>query len=179
MIALFVWRGPDWGLVVDAFRLVAWEWVVAAIALNLLSVIARAAAWDQVIEQAMPPPHAAVPRRLLRIRRRALRERRPARPDRRARAGRGSHAAIAEQRRGDAWATLVGTVFAHRVFDLFPTLLLIVYVAVDGEDPALGVDEPDDRSSIVALRRSSRSRSRARGATSAPCSRRPGACAGS
>jgi len=40
MIAFFVWHGPDWGLVVDAFRFVAWEWVVAAIALNLLSVVA-------------------------------------------------------------------------------------------------------------------------------------------
>ena len=46
MLAFFVWHGPNWGLVVDAFRLVAWEWVVAAIALNLLSVIARAAAMN-------------------------------------------------------------------------------------------------------------------------------------
>jgi hypothetical protein len=25
MIAFFVWHGPKWGLVVDAFRFVAWE----------------------------------------------------------------------------------------------------------------------------------------------------------
>ena len=56
MVAFFVLHGPKWSLVLDAFRFVAWEWVVAAIALNLLSVIARSAAWDQVIEQAVPPP---------------------------------------------------------------------------------------------------------------------------
>ena len=56
MIGLLVWRGPEWNLVADAFRFVAWEWVVAAIALNLVSVVARAAAWERVIEQAMPPP---------------------------------------------------------------------------------------------------------------------------
>ena len=39
------------------------------------------------------------------------------------------------QQRGDAWATLVGTVFAHRVFDLFPTLLLVLYVAVTAKIP--------------------------------------------
>ncbi len=62
MIAFFVWHGPDWGLVLDAFRFVAWEWVVAAIALNLLSVLARSAAWNEVIEQAVPapPPFRAV-----------------------------------------------------------------------------------------------------------------------
>ena len=55
-IALLVWRGPEWGLVVDAFRLVKWEWIVVAVALNLLSVLARAGAWHRVIEQAIPPP---------------------------------------------------------------------------------------------------------------------------
>ena len=56
MIVLLIWRGPEWNLVGDAFRLVDWKWVVAAIALNLLSVVARAGAWHRVIESAMPPP---------------------------------------------------------------------------------------------------------------------------
>jgi len=54
MIGLFIWRGPDWNLVADAFRFVAWQWVVAAIALNLLSVLARAGAWERVIESSPP-----------------------------------------------------------------------------------------------------------------------------
>ena len=39
-------------------------------------------------------------------------------------------------------ATLLGTVFAHRLFDLFPVAILVVWVLLDGEDPALGRDEP-------------------------------------
>jgi uncharacterized membrane protein YbhN (UPF0104 family) len=37
--------------------------------------------------------------------------------------------------RGGAWAILVGTVFAHRVFDLVPVVLLIVYVLVTAKIP--------------------------------------------
>jgi glycosyltransferase 2 family protein len=133
MIGLFVWRGPDWDLVADAFRFVAWEWVVAAFALNLFSVVARAAAWDRVIEQAMPPPtprfrtvfsafgvglfaNAVLPGRIGELARVAVLTRR-------------------QTRRSDAWATLVGTVFAHRVFDLFPTILLIGYVLATAKIP--------------------------------------------
>ena len=135
MLAFFVWHGPNWGLVVDAFRLVAWEWVVAAIALNLLSVIARAAAWNQVIEQAIAPPpppfravfsafgvglfaNAVLPGRIGELARVAVLSRR-----------------IEEERRADTWATLLGTVFAHRVFDLFPVMLLIAYVVATAKIP--------------------------------------------
>ena len=134
-IAFFVWHGPKWGLVLDAFRLVAWQWVVVAIALNLLSVIARAAAWNEVIEQAVPPPqppfravfsafgvglfaNAVLPGRIGELARVAVLSRR-----------------IEEERRADTWATLLGTVFAHRVLDLFPVLLLIGYVAATAKIP--------------------------------------------
>jgi uncharacterized membrane protein YbhN (UPF0104 family) len=133
VVALLVWRGPDWNLVADAFRLVVWEWIVVAIALNLLSVVARAAAWDRVIEQAMPPPrppfrlvfsafgvglfaNAVLPGRIGELARVAVLTRH-------------------QERRADAWATLVGTVFAHRVFDVFPLLLLIGWVLLTAEIP--------------------------------------------
>lgn len=133
MVVVLVWRGPDWGLVADAFRLVVWEWVVVAILLNLLSVVARAAAWNQVIEQAMPPPrprfrqvfsafgvglfaNAVLPGRIGELARVAVLTRR-------------------QKRRADAWATLVGTVLAHRVFDVFPALLLIAFVLATSEIP--------------------------------------------
>jgi glycosyltransferase 2 family protein len=132
-IALLVWRAPDWGLVVDAFTLVSWRWVIAAIALNLLSVIARALAWRTVIDQALPPPqlpfrrvfsafgvglfaNAVLPGRIGELARVAVLTRRL-------------------KRKRDAGATLVGTVFAHRVFDLFPSLLLIGYVLVSAKIP--------------------------------------------
>jgi len=55
-VALVWWRGPNWGIVADAFTVVRWEWVVAAVALNLLSVVARSLAWQTVVRQAVPPP---------------------------------------------------------------------------------------------------------------------------
>ena len=133
-IALLVWRAPDWGLVVDAFTLVEWRWVVAAIALNLLSVIARALAWGTVIDQALPAPrppfyrvfsafavglfaNAVLPGRIGELARVAVLTRRLQRPKR------------------DAGATLLGTVFAHRVFDLFPSLLLVGYVVYAARIP--------------------------------------------
>jgi uncharacterized membrane protein YbhN (UPF0104 family) len=132
-IALLIWRGPNWSMVADAFRLVTWNWVVAAIALNLLSVVARALAWHLVIEQAMPPPrprfryvfsafsvglfaNAVLPGRIGELARVAVLMRR-------------------EEHRADAGATLVGTVFAHRMFDLFPVLLLVGYVLLTAKIP--------------------------------------------
>ncbi|HEY6028983.1 MAG TPA: hypothetical protein VIU44_00370, partial [Gaiellaceae bacterium] len=56
VVALLWWRGPKWSVVGDAFTAVHWQWVVAAIGLNLLSVVARAVAWSTVIRNAMEPP---------------------------------------------------------------------------------------------------------------------------
>ena len=39
------------------------------------------------------------------------------------------------ERKREAGATLIGTVFAHRVFDLFPSLLLIAYVLASARIP--------------------------------------------
>jgi uncharacterized membrane protein YbhN (UPF0104 family) len=132
-IALLVWRAPDWSLIVDAFTLVEWHWVIAAIGLNLLSVLARALAWRAVIDQALPPPgppfyrvfsafavglfaNAVLPGRIGELARVAVLTRRL-------------------QRRREAGATLVGTVFAHRVFDLFPSLVLVAYVVASARIP--------------------------------------------
>jgi uncharacterized membrane protein YbhN (UPF0104 family) len=42
-------------------------------------------------------------------------------------------------RRRGTWATLVGTVFAHRVFDLVPVLVLILYVVRTAKIPAWAI----------------------------------------
>jgi uncharacterized protein (TIRG00374 family) len=125
-VALVVWRGPDWHAVHDAFTAVSWPWVAAAIGLNLLSVVTRSVSWDTCIEQSMEPPHpgyplvfsafcvglfanAVLPGRVGEIARAAvLRRRMPGRKG--------------------ATATLIGSVFAHRMFDLFPTVTLVVWV---------------------------------------------------
>jgi uncharacterized membrane protein YbhN (UPF0104 family) len=132
-VSLIWWRGPDWNVVRDAFDAVRWWWVAAAIALNLLSVIVRALAWNTVIKQAVPPPHprfrhvfaafciglfgnVVLPGRVGELARVAvLRRRMPARPG--------------------ATATLIGSVFAHRVFDLFPALTLVVWVLFAAKVP--------------------------------------------
>jgi glycosyltransferase 2 family protein len=126
------WRGPEWNLVRNAFELVSWHWVAAALGLNLLSVFARALAWRTVVDQAvLPGPpfgrifsaysvgllgNAALPGRVGELARVAVLARRMER-------GRG------------VTATLLGTVFAHRVFDLFPALVLIAYVLLTAEIP--------------------------------------------
>jgi glycosyltransferase 2 family protein len=134
--ALVWWRGPDWGTVGHAFDAVRWEWVVFAIGLNLVSVLVRAAAWRTVIGQAMPPPHpryslvfsafsvglfanAVLPGRIGELARVAVLTRK-----------------LRLQGRGGAtWAALVGTVFAHRLFDLVPTIGLILYVLLTAKIP--------------------------------------------
>jgi uncharacterized protein (TIRG00374 family) len=126
LVALFVWHGPDWSRVGDAFTAVQWEWVAAAVGLNLLSVLVRAVAWRTVILQAMPPPHpsfslvfsafsiglfanAVLPGRVGELARVAVLDRK-----------------MTEQEA--PWATLLGTVFAHRVFDLVAAIGLIIFV---------------------------------------------------
>ncbi|MDX6453759.1 MAG: glycosyltransferase AglD [Gaiellaceae bacterium] len=132
-IALIIWHGPNWSSVRDAFTLVRWEWVFAAIGLNLLSVVARAYAWETVIKQSIAPPrpnfplvfsafsvglfaNAVLPGRVGELARVAVLRRR-----------------IQGQR--GATATLVGSVFAHRMFDLFPAVTLVVWVLLTAKIP--------------------------------------------
>ena len=134
--ALLFWRGPDWGTVGHAFDRVRWEWVVVAIGLNLVSVVARAIAWRTVIVQAMPPPHprfslvfsafsvglfanAVLPGRIGELARVAVLTRK----------------LRLQWRANGTWAALVGTVFAHRLFDLVPTVGLILYVLLTAKIP--------------------------------------------
>jgi uncharacterized protein (TIRG00374 family) len=132
-VALLIWHGPNWGSVQNAFTLVRWEWVIAAIGLNLLSVLSRAYAWETVIKQSIEPPrpgfrlvfsafsvglfaNAVLPGRVGELARVAvLRRRIPG-------------------RRG-ATATLVGSVFAHRMFDLFPAVTLVIWVLLTAKIP--------------------------------------------
>jgi uncharacterized protein (TIRG00374 family) len=134
---LLYWRGPSLSGLGDAFAAVRWQWVVVAIGINLLSVVVRALAWTTVIHQAIPAPqprpplvfsafsvglfaNAVLPGRIGELARVAVLTRKL-------------------PRRQGLWATLVGTVFAHRVFDLAPVLLLILYVVVFAKVPAWAI----------------------------------------
>lgn len=125
LVVLAIWRGPELGRVADAFEVVAWGWVAAAILINLLSVIVRSTAWRIVLHEAFPRTrlrnrsvfaafcvgllgNAALPGRVGELARVAVLSRRVRRPG--------------------AWATIVGTVFAHRMFDVVASVGLVVYV---------------------------------------------------
>jgi uncharacterized membrane protein YbhN (UPF0104 family) len=133
VVALVWWRGPAWGAVWRAFSTVEWRWVAVAVGLNLLSVVVRAFAWRTVIVQAMPPPHpryplvfsafsvglfanAVLPGRIGELARVAVLTRR-----------------MPEQE--GAWGLLIGTVFAHRVFDLIAATALIAFVVSTAHIP--------------------------------------------
>ena len=129
------WRGPEWGAVLDAFRFVVWSWIVFAFLLNIVSTLFRALSWRLTVGQALPPEHqpkaihvlssfgvgllanAVVPGRLGELARVAtLRRHLPDAPP-------------------GTSATLVGTVFAHRLFDLVPASILVVWVLLTAEVP--------------------------------------------
>jgi len=137
-VGLIWWRGPDWRVVHDAFTVVRWPWVFAAIGLNLLSVFARALCWETTIMQSIPKPHpkfrlifsafsvglfanAVLPGRVGELARVAvLRRRLPGHPK-------------------GTTATLIGSVFAHRMFDLFPAVTLVVWVLFAAKIPAWAI----------------------------------------
>jgi uncharacterized protein (TIRG00374 family) len=131
--AFFWWRGPTFRGIGAAFASVKWEWVVVAIAFNLLSVVARALAWTIVIRQALPSPHPRVPLVFsafsVGLFANALLP---------GRIGELARVAVLTRKlpgRQGAWAALVGTVFAHRVFDVVPVLLLVLFVIVTANIP--------------------------------------------
>jgi hypothetical protein len=131
--ALVVWRGPDWHAVRDAFTAVSWPWVAVAIGLNLLSVVARSWSWNTCIEQSLEPPHPAYPLVFS-----AFCVGLFANAVLPGRVGEIARAAVLRRRmpgRKGATATLIGSVFAHRMFDLFPTVTLVVWVLIAADIP--------------------------------------------
>jgi uncharacterized protein (TIRG00374 family) len=134
-LVVFWWQGPDWGAVWGAFRFVVWSWIVLALLLNVASTFFRALSWSLTIGQALPEKHhprlihvfsafgvglfanAVVPGRL------------------------GELARVATLRRHlngappGTTVALVGTVFAHRLFDLVPATILVVWVLLTAEVP--------------------------------------------
>jgi len=137
-VALFVFHGPNWHQVHDAFTIVRWEWVVGAIGLNLASVLARAVAWETTINQSLDPPHPKFPLVFS-----AFSVGLFANAVLPGRVGELARAVVLRRRlpnRKGTTATLIGSVFAHRMFDVPPAATLVVFVLVTAKLPgwALG-----------------------------------------
>jgi len=130
--ALLWWRGPAWSGIGDAFQAVEWAWVAAAIGLNLLSVLVRAVAWRTVIVQSAPPPHPSFPLVFSAFSVGLL-----ANAVLPGRIGELARVAVLNRRmpQDGMWPRLIGTVFAHRVFDLVAVIVLILYVALTAHIP--------------------------------------------
>jgi len=133
LAGIAAWRAPDLDIVGSAFREVGWLWVAAAIGANLLSVSVRAIAWHVVINEALPRPHprhrhvfsafcvgllgnAVLPGRVGEIARMAVIAR---------------HVPHGRT----TWASIFGSTFAHRLFDVPPTIGLVIYVIVSSRIP--------------------------------------------
>ena len=96
-------------------------------------MLARCLSWHVVIEQAMPPPHPRFRQTFSAFSVGLLANSvLPGRIGELARVG-----VLARHLPGGKgiWATLTGTVFAHRLFDLFPAALLLVYVLQTAKIP--------------------------------------------
>lgn len=134
-VGVALWQLPNWNGVGSSFQNVHWEWVAVAVGFNLASIVVRSVAWKLVIDQALLPPPAPRFRHVFSgfcvgmLGNAAL----PGRIGELARVG--VLTRHMPKRRG-LWAILVGTVVAHRIFDLIPITLLVLYVLVTAKIPA-------------------------------------------
>ena len=114
------------------------------VGLNLLSIVVRAASWHTVIKQAVPAAAPALPRPC--SRRSASACSRTSCCPAASASSRASPCSRGGCPSGRAiWATLIGSVFAHRAVRPLPRADARRLGAVRGEAAALGGDEPRDR----------------------------------
>ncbi|MGH3050539.1 MAG: lysylphosphatidylglycerol synthase transmembrane domain-containing protein, partial [Gaiellaceae bacterium] len=134
--ALLVFRGPNWGQVGHALVSMVWWWALAAVGFNVASTLVRGLAWRTVLVEAVPPPHpglldvasaffigifanGVLPGRVGEVARVGVLVRRM-------------------PSREGVWPPLLGSVLAHRLLEIFPSLGLIVWVLVAAKIPGWG-----------------------------------------
>jgi len=137
IIALLVLHGPNWSQVGHDLAGMSWGWAGVAIALNFLSALARAMSWDNVIKEAVPPPHprlidvfsaffvgifanGILPGRVGEVARIGVLMRR-----------------MPERERPGLWQAFIGSVLAHRILEVFPSIALITWVLLDAKIPSV------------------------------------------
>jgi uncharacterized membrane protein YbhN (UPF0104 family) len=135
LVALLVFHGPDWAQVGHDLAAMSWGWAAVAVALNLVSALARAMSWDNVIKEAVPPPHprlidvfsaffvgifanGVLPGRVGEVARIGVVIRR-----------------MPKREGPGLWQALIGSVLAHRILEVFPSIALIIWVLVSAKIP--------------------------------------------
>jgi uncharacterized protein (TIRG00374 family) len=136
VIALLVFHGPNWGKVGHALAGMNWWWALAAVGLNLGSALVRGMSWRTVLVQAVPEPHprlldifsaffigiftnGVLPGRVGEVARVGVLMRR-----------------MPERERPGLWPTLLGSVVAHRILEVLPSVGLIVWVLAAAKIPS-------------------------------------------
>ena len=136
VVALLVLHGPNWGQVGHALVRMRWTWALVAVGLNLASALVRGLAWRTVLVQAVPPPHPGIldvfssffvgifangvlPGRVGEVARIGVLVRHM------------------PGRRG-LWPPLLGSVVAHRLLEILPSVGLIAWVLAAAKIPGWG-----------------------------------------
>jgi glycosyltransferase 2 family protein len=136
VVLLLVYHGPNWGQVWHALTGMNFAWAFAAIFLAFVSSLARAMSWDNVINEAVAKPHprlvdvfsaffvgifanGVLPGRVGEVVRVGVLMRR-----------------MPERERPGLWPAMLGTVLAHRILEVFPSIALITWVLISGKIPA-------------------------------------------
>jgi uncharacterized protein (TIRG00374 family) len=134
--SLLALRGPNWTLVARALAQMRWHWALAAVGLNLASALVRGLSWRTVLGQAVPEPHprlldvfsaffigifanGVLPGRVGEVARVGVLVRR-----------------MPRRERPGLWPALLGSVLAHRILEVFPSVGLIVWVLAAARIPA-------------------------------------------
>ncbi|HUP33245.1 MAG TPA: lysylphosphatidylglycerol synthase domain-containing protein [Gaiellaceae bacterium] len=125
LAGLTAWRADDALALVAALASVSWPWACAAVAVNVLSVLVRSAAWASLLRRAVPDPPP--PRRRIAtafsiaVLANALLP---------GRAGEVARVVVVSRyvRRRGGWATIAGSMAAHRALDAVPFAALVAFV---------------------------------------------------
>jgi uncharacterized membrane protein YbhN (UPF0104 family) len=136
VVVLLVFHGPNWAQVGHTLTSISFGWAFVAISLAFISSLARAMSWDNVIKEAVAKPHprlidvfsaffvgifanGVLPGRVGEVVRVGVLMRR-----------------MPERDRPGLWPTMLGTVLAHRILEVFPSIALVMWVLISAKIPA-------------------------------------------
>ncbi len=134
VVLLLLLRGPDWPRVGQAFTDVSWQWVFAALALNIISVLMRVLCWWAILVPALAERQLRFLSVLSSFAAGLI-----ANAILPGRGGELARVAVLHHKlknRQGLWSILIGTVVAYRLLDLIPAVAIAVWVVLAAPLPA-------------------------------------------